>query len=80
MKTRPCTGKLYDRQLGQQSVLGKTAQSLKDKSCRENRGRVYILSSLVVAENVLQLHYPKPSVPDYRRSVGWAYKEFWKRL
>jgi hypothetical protein len=80
INTRSNISKPVVFQLDQQWSLGNVAWNMKDKNCRNDKDRVYALLSLVAAGNSLKMYTPRPFVPDYRRSVEWAYKEFWMRF
>lgn len=66
-------------ELDQQWLLGRVAWELRHQNCKNDKDRVYALLSLVSTGNGLGMYVSKPFVPDYTRTVEWAYGQFWAR-
>jgi len=66
-------------QMDQQWSLGNVAWHSRSKHCKDDRDRAYAMLSLISAGNSLKVYVPEPFTPNYKRSVEWAYGEFWLR-
>lgn len=67
-------------QVDQKWSVGRVAWDMRHKQCKDDRDRVYALSSMTSSGNSLKLFNPRPFTPDYTRSTAWAYTQFWARF
>lgn len=74
MKTEPIL-----LELDQTWNLKRIAWRSKDQDCKDDRDRVYALLSIVSKGTSYRSYVPKQFMPDYNRSVEWAYSQFWAR-
>lgn len=73
LNTRHTNKKPIHLQLDQPWSLSHVAWPNRNKRCKDDRDRVYAVLSIVSAGNSLGMYVPAPFVPDYTRSVKWAY-------
>ncbi|KAH7398652.1 heterokaryon incompatibility protein-domain-containing protein [Phaeosphaeria sp. MPI-PUGE-AT-0046c] len=60
--------------------LGRLAWESRQQHCKDDKDRVYALLSLVSDGSAYRVYTPKQFIPDYTRSVEWAYGQFWGRF
>jgi hypothetical protein len=78
LNVRPVSAGPITLQLNSPWNIGSLAWDMRKRNCRDDRDRVYALLSLT--GHTMNVNIPDPFVPDYTRSVEWAYHQFWRRF
>lgn len=78
--SRPADVKPIHLELDTMWSLGRLAWDSRYQHCEDDKDRVYALLSLVTAGSAYGIYIPKTFIPDYNRSVEWAYAQFWSRF
>ena len=58
--------------------VGRLAWDMRKKKCKDDRDRVYALLSLTATGSPILVS--DAFIPDYTRTVEWAYHQFWRRF
>lgn len=78
--TRPADVRPIHLELDTMWSLGRLAWESRQQHCQDDKDRVYALLSLVSDGSAYRIYEPKPFIPDYTRTVEWAYGQFWGRF